>query len=214
MRQPNRTIFVLATLAAGCTRSAAPDPTPAPSSASGALQAPAASSAAVASAAQAEPPPSAAVSASPAPSAVASAAVAPPAKSGKSAALKPAAAQVAGSNFTVDVASPGCLAGSDCVMTLKLGAGNGFHVNKEYPYKFIGAPAGGVTFLGKPDANTFGRASGDFVEQGEKAALLTVHFKAASAGDAHVTGKYKLSVCSADKCQIEQPAIDLTVPVL
>ena len=193
-------VAVVGAVALHCSRSAAPDPTPAVASAS---------SAPVASAAQAEPAPSASASA------VASVTSAPPAKSAKPGTLKPASAHVAGNNFTVDVASPGCQAGSDCVMTLKLGVGGGYHVNKEYPYKFIGAPAGSVSFLGKPsDPNTFGRMTGDFVEQGEKAALLTVHYKAAAPGEAHVTGKYKLSVCSADQCQIEQQAIDLTVPVL
>jgi hypothetical protein len=99
-------------------------------------------------------------------------------------------------------------------MTLALAVAGDFHVNKEYPYKFIGAPAGGVSFLGKNDANIFGRTTGDFVEQGEKKATLTVRFKAASAGEAHVTGKYKLSVCSAAQCQIEEQAVDLAVPVI
>jgi hypothetical protein len=206
----NRFLLMVAMAAAGCSRSAAPDPTPAPTpsasvpppaetQAQASAPAPAASSPSSdrAPAAQAEPP-----------------APAKSAKSGSAAALKPASAHVSATNFTVDVASPGCQAGQDCVMTLKLGVGAGYHVNKEYPYKFIGAPAGGVSFLGKTDPNTFGRSTGDFVEQGEKAALLTVHYKAASTGEAHVTGKYKLSVCSADQCQIEQQPIDLSVPVL
>jgi hypothetical protein len=128
--------------------------------------------------------------------------------------LKPASKHIVGSNFALDVASPGCKAADECVMTIKLAVAPDWHINKEYPYKFVAAPSAGVTFLGKSDANTFSKAAGDFAEQGEKAALMTVRFKAAAAGEARVTGKYKLSVCSAAQCQIEEQAVDLPVPVI
>lgn len=129
-------------------------------------------------------------------------------------ALKPASGKVTGNNFALDLASPGCRAGEECAMTIRLLPQGDYHVNKEYPYKFTAQPAANVAFLGKSDANVFGRTSGDFVEQGEKAAVLTVRFKPAAAGDARVAGKYKLSVCSADKCQIDEANVDLSVPVL
>lgn len=169
--------------------------------------------------------PAPAIVASAAPSTIASehSAVAPSASAAKSkdagvasssAALKPVSKHVAGNNFALDVASPGCKAGEECAMTIKLAASGSYHVNKEYPYKFIATPASGVAFLGKSDPNQFTRASGDFVEQGEKGGLMTVRFKPASAGEAKVAGKYKLSVCSADQCLIEEPMIDLAVPVM
>jgi hypothetical protein len=96
---------------------------------------------------------------------------------------------------------------------LKLAVTGEYHVNKEYPYKFVATP-GAVDYLGKGDPNTFSRANGDFAEDGEKAATLTVRFKAKQAGDATVAGTYKLSVCSAENCQIEQQAVTLTVPVM
>lgn len=167
------------------------------------------------------PAPSAAasvVSAEPAPSASVAAKKDPkdPKAAGSAATptLKPASKHVTGKNFALDLASPGCKATEECSMTIKLAPGAEFHVNKEYPYKFIATPAAGVTFLGKSDPNTFARSSGDFAEQGEKSATMTVRFKAASAGEAKVAGKYKLSVCSADQCQIEEPTLDLTVPVM
>ncbi len=133
---------------------------------------------------------------------------------GSAAALKPASKRVTGKNFALDLASPGCKAGEECAMTIKLSASGDYHINKEYPYKFVASPQPNVAFLGKGDANTFGRASGDFVEQGEKAALLTVRFKPSSAGEAKVSGTYKMSVCSAENCQIEQETVDLSIPVL
>jgi len=71
-----------------------------------------------------------------------------------------------------------------------------------------------VQFLGNGDANIFSKAAGDYQENGEKAATLTVRFKPTAAGEAKVSGTYKMSVCSAENCQIEQQAVTLAVPVL
>ena len=147
-------------------------------------------------------------SAKPATAAAASAAAPAPV------ALKPAASHLAGKNFVLDAASPGCRVDTPCTMTVRLAAAGEYHVNKEYPYKFVAAAAPGVQFLGSGDANTFSRAAGDFREDGEKAATLTVRFKPTAAGEAHVSGTYKMSVCSAENCQIETPTISLAVPVM
>ncbi len=127
--------------------------------------------------------------------------------------LQPAKTHVDGKNFGLDVASPGCRAGEDCTMTIKLVVAGDYHVNKEYPYKFVASAAPGVAFLGKGDASTFSKASGDFVEEGEKAATMTVRFKASSPGQATIAGTYKMSVCSAEQCQIEQQPIALAIAV-
>ena len=132
----------------------------------------------------------------------------------KTVALKPASAHIGGKNFALDVASPGCKSGDDCTMTIRLSPDGAFHVNKEYPYKFLASAAPNVTFLGKADPNTFTRAAGDFAEQSEKSGIMTVRFKPATAGETHVAGKYKLSVCSAEQCQIEEAMVDLPVSVL
>jgi hypothetical protein len=57
---------------------------------------------------------------------------------------------------------------------------------------------------------------GDFREEGEKAATMTVAFKPTAApagGKVTLAGTYKMSVCSDANCQIEQTAISLAVPV-
>lgn len=136
------------------------------------------------------------------------------AKSGATAALKPASKHVGGNNFGLDLFSPGCKAAEECSMTIKLAPAGDYHINKQYPYKFIASAAPNVTFLGKGDPNTFQRSSGDFVEAGEKSGTMTVRFKPASAGEAKVMGKYKFSVCSADQCQIEESNLDLSIPVM
>jgi hypothetical protein len=121
---------------------------------------------------------------------------------------------VTGKNYALDLASPGCKASEECAMTIKISVAGEYHVNKEYPYKFIATPQANVAFLGKSDANTFARSSGDFVEQGEKSGLMTVRFKPSAAGEAKIAGTYKMSVCSAEQCQIEQENVELAVPVM
>lgn len=133
---------------------------------------------------------------------------------GGASARKLVSKHVGGKNFTLDLASVGCSAASECIMTIKLVATGEYHVNREYPYKFMASPAPDVEFLGKGDVMAFTRAAGDFVEKDERIGTMTVRFKPASAGEARVAGIYKFSVCSADQCQIEQEKIELTVPVM
>ncbi|MBX3219478.1 MAG: hypothetical protein KF795_03095 [Labilithrix sp.] len=196
-------------------------------------EAPAASASSAAplpsSATSAAPHPSSASSAAPLPSSATSeAAGAAPASSavaavdagkakdggGAAAKLEPASKHVTGNNFALDLGSPGCKAASECVMTIKLVATGDYHVNEEYPYKFVASAAPGVELLGKGDAATFSRAAGDFVTEGAKAGTMTVRFKPSAPGSARVAGLYKFSVCSADQCQIEQEKLELTVPVM
>lgn len=211
-------------LVSACEKSSSPgdisppkDPATAASAKPVASQAPATPSAtAAAETATATPPPS---TPSVAPSATVAAAKGKDAgaasvQSASAAALRPASKHVGGKNFSIDLTSPGCKAGTDCAVTIKLVTAGDFHVNKEYPYKFVANASPNVTFLGKSDPSTFTRAAGDFVEQGEKTGTMTVRFKAAAPGDAPVTGTYKFSVCSAEQCQIEQEKLDLTVPVM
>ncbi len=127
---------------------------------------------------------------------------------------KPVSTKITGDNFALDVASPGCKVDTECPMTIKLAAQGAWHLNKEYPYKFLATAAPSITFLGKGDATTFSKQTGDFVEEGEKSGTMTVRFKPTKPGDATVSGTYKLSVCSADQCQIEQAKVSLTIPVM
>ena len=119
---------------------------------------------------------------------------------------------VAGDHFALDLAAKGCKVGAECTLTIKLAVEGSFHVNKEYPYRFIATETPGVDFLGKGDKTKFTKDSGDFVADGEKAGTMTVRFKPSAAGKTKITGTYKMSVCSADQCQIEEPSLDLVIP--
>ena len=53
-------------------------------------------------------------------------------------------------------------------MALRLEASGGYHVNKEYPYKFTANAAPSVDFLGRDPggAAVFSKAAGDFTQDG------------------------------------------------
>lgn len=125
----------------------------------------------------------------------------------------PAGSHVDGNHFTVDVAAPtACTLDTECSFAAKVTALGDYHVNKEYPYKLKMEDAPGVTFLGKDaqGAGTFSKAAGDFALAGEKEAVMTVRYRAAS-GAHPVAGTLKLSVCTAAACLLEQAKVTATV---
>ncbi len=131
--------------------------------------------------------------------------------------VAPVGGQVAkGNNFAINADLVGvCKAGAECKVDLKLQAGDGYHVNKEYPYKFKANDVAGVDYTGTDASgkNVFSKAAGDFRidPKDEKIGYLTVHFKPAKAGAVSITGTFKLSVCSAQNCQLETS--EITIPV-
>jgi hypothetical protein len=121
---------------------------------------------------------------------------------------------VDGKNFTLDSERDGeCKAGNECHVTVKLKAVGDYHINKEYPYKFK-AEGAGVEFLGTDAAgkNTFSKSANDFVIVDEKNATMTIRFKPAAKGMTTIKGTLKMSVCSAQNCQLETQ--DVVVDVL
>jgi len=121
-----------------------------------------------------------------------------------------------GSNFFLDVApTADCAAGATCSLTIKLVATGEFHINEDYPYKFKADDAPGVEFLGADPAgkNVFSKAASDWKKRDEKSGAMTVAFRAADKGSKNVGGTFKLSVCSAQTCQLEQQQLQATVAV-
>jgi hypothetical protein len=121
-----------------------------------------------------------------------------------------------GSNFFIDAApTSDCAAGATCSVTIKLVATGDFHINEEYPYKFKADDAPGVEFLGADAAGkgVFSKAASDWKKTDEKSGAMTVAFRAADKGSKTVGGTFKLSVCSAQTCQLEQQQVQATVAV-
>lgn len=96
-----------------------------------------------------------------------------------------------------------CAAGAMCEVPLVLTALGDYHVNKDYPFKFVGDPEPA------PPVDGDGRfAFGD-----TRHGTLTVTLRPAAPGTVTLAGTFKLSVCNDDNCQIETPRIELVVPV-
>jgi len=121
-----------------------------------------------------------------------------------------------GKNFKLDATTEGdCKAGATCAVILRLEAAGGYHINKEYPYKFKAADLSGIEFQGTDAAgkNVFSKNAGDFKIDGEKVATLRVKFKPTAKGNVTVSGNYKMSVCSEKDCQLESQEISASVAV-
>ena len=96
-----------------------------------------------------------------------------------------------------------CASGATCEARVVLTALGDYHINQDYPFKFVGAPAPALALDG--DAA--------FALTDAKHGTLTVRFTPTAAGAQTLAGVFKLSVCSDDTCEIETPTLELTVPV-
>lgn len=106
--------------------------------------------------------------------------------------------------YRIDAGPPGaCAQGKICEARLVLTALGGYHVNQDYPFKFLGEPAPAVPVDGE----------GAFAIDDARHGTMTVKFRPAAAGTVKLVGTFKLSVCSDDTCEIEKPRIELAVPV-
>lgn len=121
---------------------------------------------------------------------------------------KTAAAQgppLAGKPFyRVDAGPPApCTTAAACQARLVLTALGAYHVNQDYPFKFVGEPAPAQPIDGE----------GAFAVDDARHGTMTVTFRPAAPGTAKLTGTFKLSVCSDDTCEIETPRVELAVAV-
>lgn len=124
-----------------------------------------------------------------------------------------AGSHIDGKNFKIDATAGECKAGAECLVIVKLEALGDYHINKEYPYKIKVAEAPGVEFLGSDAGgkNVFSKGAGDFKLDSEKTATMTIKFKPAKAGSVTLNGTYKMSVCSAQNCQLETQELSVAV---
>ncbi len=119
-------------------------------------------------------------------------------------------------SFVVAAQPPtSCAPGATCTVPIKLEAQGEFHINDEYPYKFLANNATGAELEGSDPQgkNVFSKAAGDFAKQSPKIALMNVKLKPTSPGKATVSGTYKFSVCAESKCKIETAPVSFSVDV-
>jgi hypothetical protein len=104
--------------------------------------------------------------------------------------------------YRLDAApQPPCAATAPCELRLVLTALGDFHVNAQYPHKFVGDVVPGIAVEG----------TSALTIDGPKTGTLVVRFRAAQPGAAKLRGTFKLSVCNDDRCEIETPTI--TMPI-
>jgi hypothetical protein len=121
-----------------------------------------------------------------------------------------------GSNFFLDAAPVGdCVQGARCEVAVKLVATGDYHINEDYPYKLKVEDVPGVDFLGTDAAGktTFSKGATDWKRSDEKSGVMTIGFRSVQKGAASVGGTFKLSVCSAANCQLEQQPVKVAVTV-
>jgi hypothetical protein len=106
--------------------------------------------------------------------------------------------------YRVDAAPQvACASGATCEARVVLTALGDYHVNQEYPFKFVGDPAPAVQLDG----------AATFAVDDARHGTLTIKFRPMAPGTANLAGTFKLSVCSDQACEIEAPTLALTVPV-
>jgi hypothetical protein len=229
-------VAILCVLAYGCSKPSSTDPLPLPAPAGEGTPsavpavAPAAPSASVttagsSSASASSPalaahgavvPSSSLAGASPyaavTPSALPSASAAPsPAPSAAPTYVQYATTSAGGNHFSVAVsARTECPVGTDCAGTITLTASGGYHINDEYPYRFVVDAAPGVEWLAA-DGKGFGKSSGDFTKTAPVVAQLALRYKGKQAGPVRLSGTYKMSVCSEANCQVETVPLAVNV---
>ena len=117
-------------------------------------------------------------------------------------------------NFFVDTQAPAeCAVGSTCDLAVKLTALGDFHVNDEYPYRFKANDVPGIDYAGT-DAmgkGVFSKPAGDWKKADAKTGVMTVKFTPREKGDKTITGTFKMSVCSAANCLLEQRDLSAVV---
>jgi hypothetical protein len=121
-----------------------------------------------------------------------------------------------GNGFFVDVGSAAsCRVGATCTFALTLVATGDYHINDEYPYKFRADDLPGVEFLGTDGAgkNVFSKVAKNWSKRDERTGTMTVTFQSTEKGTKPIVGIFKLSVCSAQNCQLEQQQVTTMVDV-
>ena len=125
----------------------------------------------------------------------------------------PCAHAACADDFFIDARPSDCVAPGECDVRVELVATGAFHINDEYPYRFVADDRGGVDFLGKDGAgtNVFSKTAGDWRKESATTGAMTVRLKAPAPGERTIDGTFKVSVCSAQACLLEQRRVSATV---
>ncbi|HQP38555.1 MAG TPA: hypothetical protein PLI95_25395 [Polyangiaceae bacterium] len=124
-------------------------------------------------------------------------------------ALMPAAAVQENDNYKVSLEPVGSYKkDQQGIVNVVLVTKGEYHVNKQYPYKFVtqDPPADGASYPKKVVPRGDGRYE-------EKKAVLPVPFVPTKSGEVDVGGTFSLSVCTDANCLIDKQRLQLKVKV-
>jgi hypothetical protein len=111
-------------------------------------------------------------------------------------------------SFQVTIDAPAAKVGATAQARVKVTAGDGYHVNKDYPTSLkITAPPSGVDL---PKA-TVTKGNGVTIE--EKQALFEIAYTAKEPGKKTFTGEVKFAVCTETTCDPKKEKVSFTVDV-
>lgn len=162
------------------------------------------------------PHPSAAAHGSTQPSATPSATAAtsaPPLASAVPGPVQYASTSAGGDHFAVAVsARTECPVGMECSGTITLTANGGYHINDEYPYRFLVDASPAVDWL-TSDGKGFGKTTGELKKTSATTAEVAFRYRGKQAGAARLSGTYKLSICSEANCQVETVPLAVGITV-
>ena len=109
--------------------------------------------------------------------------------------------------FRVTIEAPAAKVGAAAQARVKVTAGDGYHVNKDYPTSLkLTAPSG----VDLPKA-TVTRGNGVTIE--EKQALFEIAYTAKEPGKKTFTGEMKFAVCTDTTCDPKKEKVTFTVDV-
>lgn len=113
-----------------------------------------------------------------------------------------------GPAFSVTPVHASCEQGKTCSASIRLTAMNGYHLNKEYPYRFTVESKGECEFA----KTTF--TKDDFQKQSDTTGVMPVTCTAPKkSGKFPFSGTFKFSVCTDEKCLIESATVSLQANV-
>ena len=94
-----------------------------------------------------------------------------------------------------------CRAGATCEIRIDATAIAPYHINREYPHKFVPSQDPALAFE-KP---------GELQVADDRTGSMTVKFRPARSGDLRIAGVFKIGVCTEEECQIEEAPIAVAV---
>lgn len=109
-------------------------------------------------------------------------------------------------SFTLEMVSRGAgyQVGKEGQVAIELSAKSPYKVNAEYPFKFIAEPSPGIRFA----QELVGKEA---VQLSSERATMTVAFTPLRSGSTTVSGEFKFSVCTAERCLLEKRGLALDV---